>query len=221
MATSIATMSYSARKRVGVISLAGSNFAPGSTRPRPRTTPRIGGPAAKLASGSISYLQPDPAAKFPMTMGQPIYGYAENGPLRNTDPNGLWSTNGCSDDQIRQIAVAMVRLGRVGRGMSPENPSGPRDLKCGGCEFVPPAARSAQLMTYHCREGSGCGWARHPEEGITFEDITLYPGAFDRQGPNGCGCLEATILHENLHGTLDHDAMQPAVKKCFPCAQNP
>ena len=69
MATSIATNAYSARKRVGGISLAGSNFATGATRPRPRTTPRIGGPSAKLASDPISYLQPDPVGIMPL--GEP------------------------------------------------------------------------------------------------------------------------------------------------------
>ena len=60
MATSFATNVYTARKRVGGISRAGARAVGAEPTSRPRTTPRIGGPAAEHASGTIRYLQPDP-----------------------------------------------------------------------------------------------------------------------------------------------------------------
>ena len=83
MATSFTTTSYTARKRVGGISRAGEHVVGAEPTSRPRTTPRIGGHAAEHASGSISYLQPDPAwdeiANYP---------YARNSPLAFIDPRG-------------------------------------------------------------------------------------------------------------------------------------
>ena len=93
MATSIATNVYSARKRVGGISRAGSSFATGATRPR------IGGPAAKLASGTISYLQPDPAWSDPAN-----YPYAASSPLALADPEGL-DVQPVSSSRLRNVAA--------------------------------------------------------------------------------------------------------------------
>ena len=106
MATSIATNVYDARNGVGGISLAGSNFATGLTRPRPRTTPRIGGRAAEHASGSISYLQPDPAWRE-----RANYPYAGDSPLLFADPLVRRVRNATYPQTQMDATIGYMRMG--------------------------------------------------------------------------------------------------------------
>ena len=97
MAFSITTTSYNARNGVGGISRAGAGPHRAEPASRPRTTPRIGGRAAKHASGSISYLQPDPLLSLnPSLVGvlEP-YTYAKAAPLELSDPTGLYYCPTC------------------------------------------------------------------------------------------------------------------------------
>jgi hypothetical protein len=119
MATSFATNVYRERKRVGGISRAGSNFATGATRPRPRTAPRIGGPAAEHASGPINYLEPDP-----LGLDTANYRYAVNSPLAFDDPTGLDIAVDYAGGVPGVPAISSVSVDDWGKGCGCGGPTG-------------------------------------------------------------------------------------------------
>ena len=140
-----------------------------------------------------------------------LHRYAGNQPTNLTDATGKYTTIGCTDQQKKQIRIAMddlcVRLKYL--SLLPGNFPGLACLKSrcglasGGHGAVIRCAKPGYRL---CASATVCaGTPQGPRQGIY-----LCPHAWDpRPFPIGCGCLGSTIVHELVHSCIgDPDDQQ-------------
>ncbi len=144
-----------------------------------------------------------------------FYSYTLGNPVNHTDPLGLLTFKGCSQEQERQLTDAFNDYCR-----RIQNPTFPACVCQGGGGTSIPGGlgRLCQTAnrTIRCKgDDSGmckgnCGWS------IPFGwTIRMCPGAW---GP-GCGPLGCTLMHEMTH-QLGHpfEKWPTKVEKCLGCS---
>ncbi len=159
------------------------------------------------------WLSEDPAGRID---GANLYRYVLNNPVGNRDRSGLITTKGCDPLQQKELASAAQRAEeRISKGCClPKS------------ENAQAWVQKIRTATYHCGGTSPyCAWAGDPQGTITGKDATYFNDAFALWNlawvSPGCGCLEATVLHETSHFMGAKDRSEPnayAIERgCFTC----
>jgi RHS repeat-associated protein len=150
------------------------------------------------------YFEADASVMRPGTYNplDSMYGYAKQNPLHYIDPAGLAvKTSGCTQEQHYAIQ------GAAGKA---EAATGPGSTCLCPEDTVHDWTDKIRNSTYHCVKKEfvdflgfqgDCGQPVKPVPGLpkTGQDISFLPGAFARQQPLACGCLEGLLLHEVAH----------------------
>jgi RHS repeat-associated protein len=156
-----------------------------------------------------------------------LHVYTQANPINRSDPEGLLTRlKNCNLNQRIEISRAedIIRKKLKECRKNCED----KEQSCVPCDKVKNLRNKLEVYPVVCTSGDNCG--RHngiPIFGkVLFPKIELNPGAFN---PSECGCLEATIFHELLHGvfgfhTVDGFPFIPSDKiwyyerQCFPCS---
>jgi len=181
------------------------------------------------------YAQSDPIGK---RAGPNFFQYADGNPINNVDPHGLLTGfTGCSQSQRIELTNAERKVEEKLDDCK-EHCDQKSGKSCIPCHLVKKVRAKLASDSVRCisTPKAQCGW-HNPLGGFGFgkwrvKDVTITQNSF---AGGGCGCLEATILHEVLHGImgahtrphrdgkpcqgpLTPDPVYDTERKCFPCA---
>ena len=175
---------------------------------------RISRRSRKTAAGSRQYLQPEPALQFSSyAKGQaqqgrsvPAYAYANNNPITNSDPTGLFVSHGSCANWPAAVDLAMKWAGCKGGGKGKANSNNECQYQqavnggCNICQFIeegigpdaffrsmPWSAGSAHTNA----ESYYRSFSWHPEPNSVLFDDGLCTGSVST--------LAQTIIHEASH----------------------
>jgi len=134
-----------------------------------------------------------------------IYIYALNNPMNKIDPYGLSvQTVNCSAMDSVRIQIAAAKADAASQSCLP-------------CKDRKPFRRNIRNLTVNCT-ASNVSPSGSTVCGYTYGGNSIYLTPAGISGVTGCGCLQATILHEVTHNIgYNEPQARAAERKCFSC----
>lgn len=133
--------------------------------------------------------------------------YVVNNPISKIDPFGLFVTTvNCSASDIVKIQSSVAKADAASKTCLP-------------CEDRDSFSKKIEGLIINCTS-TNISPSGSTVCGYTYGGNTIYLTPFGIAGVPGCGCPEATILHEVTH-TIGYNESQArkAERDCFSCAQ--